>query len=113
MRKLATSCYVIAILGTSFSASAMDQGHCLTILKDVSDAQLALAGADDLNQAISDLEALRDNTPSMQKELNEMLDVVKDVDVDSSMPAANIDMDAFDRADANFQQKYEQVCGEY
>ncbi len=113
MKKLATVCSLITILGISSNASAMDHAHCIDVIKVTSDLQLAIIGSSDLDQAISNMEAVRDKTPDMQKELNALMEVAKMVDPKDPASLDDEVMASFDQADMNFNEKYEKLCGEY
>lgn len=113
MKKRATLCSLMVILGTSFTASAMDREKCLDVINATSDIQLAILTTNNLDEAISNMQTVRDHTPSMQQELDAWIDVAKRIDPNKSIVTDEELMAAHDQADMNFAEKYENLCGQY
>ena len=113
MKKCATLCSLMIVLGTSFTASAMDREKCLDVIKATSDIQIAMLTSNNLDAAISKMKTVRDKTPSMQPELDAWIDVAERVDPDKSIATDEDLMAAHDEADMQFNEKYENLCGQY
>ncbi len=101
------TCLLMGLAGP-LSAQAADRVDCMKVTKAVSDMQLALAGMGNLNETLAKLESVGDQVPAMEEALNGMHEVVANADSDA--PLETMDMDAFDRAEARYENKYRQEC---
>ncbi|EKF73875.1 hypothetical protein A11A3_11718 [Alcanivorax hongdengensis A-11-3] len=101
---------MVIILYGSASVMADESDDCIDVAKAVSDLQLALAGMGDIDNRVARVSAMGDKFPEFKASLSGMVAVVEGADDES--PLQNIDMEAFDHAEAAYKEQYKAQCGE-
>ncbi|MBL7250944.1 hypothetical protein [Alloalcanivorax marinus] len=102
-----------ALLTLAGPVAAVDDDTCVRIAKAVSDVELAMVGMGELGSARQELVSLRDATPSMRDELDAMVRVAEKAENSKpSEPSHPINTGEYDKADAEYQKKYREECGE-